>query len=328
MKKDHKYSTARRMLEKITALGIVASLAACGTLEQAVVTSDPLAQSTAVQDALERLDTGGKNYAYVWDAADAAASTQKTRESLERERENLLAQDPHATVCTDEEIEETLLKFQEMWKRQREAEYTVGPQEAADIAGTVMEELYGMDLSQIQLQLRCVYFGSSPQKITQEEVWGVEKQSLYEGDNNAFVGVSTTTGQILGMTYGASEKERDAMQQTVMPACMQRWEDDGAPPHYRFDPADASYPALENKLEQQIQELLSGSRIAGGAQVTHVLPHLQTEASAEGDGGTSFFEVYCDNGRTFHVKWNYMFPNYGFSGYPLRAFFVEDRTDL
>lgn len=303
-------------------------LAACGAPEQqAVVTSDLLTPGTAAQDAVEQMETNEKQYAYVWDAQDVAGSTARIRASMERDRERLLAEDPQAAVRTDEEIEELLTHYQKMWEQKREKTYVISPQEAANIAGTVMEELYGMDLSQTELLIQCAQLGGFPQKAPQEEIWGVEKRYGHAGDNYAFVGVSTTTGRILLMSYGLSEEEKSAMEQTALPACMSLWED-GVLPRYLFDPADASYPALADKLEKQVKRLLSGSWITGGAQVTHVMLNLETQPPAQAGGDGSYLTAFCDDGRVLDVFLNYPFPNYGFSGYPLRAFRVEDRTDF
>ncbi len=336
------------------ALGL---LAACAPRQsQPVVTEDDLTPPSAAQNAIE-LDAGnGRNYAYDWPAGDVEATMARTEEeekSYFKEMDEWLAR---AEQMTPEELAEAgfasieqareqhrmiqahqtekIASYREYLEKQAALDPVVSPQEAANRAGALFEQFYGVDLSEDVLQLECYETQGDtlldPERTgPQRPIWAVTLRKIQDPDteNNLSCTMDATTGEILFTDYTASGQEIEARRELPHPASFEQF-DGYAAGTGRWNADDPSFAPLVEEAERNLERLLSGSVLTAGARVTQVRGDL-----TEYDGGenTLWFSVSCDNGRRYRIAADMRYDPLGPDGtqtpFPMRGFRVWSDAD-
>lgn len=152
----------------------MSALVSCAPQEsRPVVTSDDLTPPSAAQEAIAQEAGGGKNYAYYWQAENAEETLQMLREAYEQEVNDAkeliakgeeavkaagypsLAEAQQAVEARQARIEQDLADNQKRLEAELALDPVVSAQEAANLAGSLFEKLYGFDLSQDTLLLQC-----------------------------------------------------------------------------------------------------------------------------------------------------------------------------
>ncbi len=307
-----------------SSLMLLGLLAGCGArAQQPVVTSDPLVTKTAAQEAIEQAVSGGKTYAYRWDAEDLDAAAQRITALEEKAWAAQLA-DPAQAKSVRQSIEQEVEAMRKLWAREAALDPVVSAQEAANLAGTLMEKMYGLDLAGMPLELVLTKSSEPGTPL----VWNIVQRQPEESGAGLDLQLDATTGEVMAVSYQPSENEQQAMAAAEPLPCMKRWDKEGWEEQYYFDETDPSYqPMLEEVLET-LRTQLSGSLLTGGAQVTEVtaVPLRDTEDRAAIAQHT--FQVRCDDGRTLDCYWTCPYPTYDFDGAPLRAFRPIDKRWL
>lgn len=339
-------------------------LASCAAWEsRPTVTDDDLTQSSNIQDVLEQDAGNGKNYAYQWDAGDIEATMAQRYEQEQayfaqmderlEEIENMTPEElAEAGVVSVEQAREQneMIKAHQLEKleilrasleKQAALDPVISPQEAANRAGVIFEELYGVDFSQETLILTCL--GTSDGVIafadgsgTQRPVWSVSLPSTEDGteDGTMFITCSmdcmmdATTGEIICVNYMPSTRELEQRKALPEPACYTSAGTDGGDVGM-WDADDASFALLVETFAPQLQGLLSGSRLVGGAQVTQVRAEVRLLYD---DLEWNELALYaeCDNGSRYCLTARMSYDP--FSGdetetrYILRGFYVYNET--
>lgn len=343
----------------------VCVLTACaGTFAgQPTVTADDLTQSSNIQDVLEQDAGNGKNYAYQWDAGDIEATMAQRYEQEQayfaqmderlEEIENMtpeeLAEAGVASVEQAREQQEMIKAHQleklearrESLKKEAALDPVISPQEAANRAGVIMEELYGVDLSQQVLELTC--FGASDGVITfadgsgtQRPVWSVSLPAQ-EGEKAGNVMYITcgmdlmmdaTTGEIVSVTYTPGAPEFEQRRALPKPDCYLQGSTDGNNIGV-WDANDASFDLLVEAFTPRLQSLLSGSLLTGGAQVTQVRAEVQ-QTYEDQEWNELVLYAECNNGSRYRFRTQMPYNPFGGreadTRYLLRGFHVESDT--
>lgn len=146
----------------------MSALVSCAPQEsRPVVTSDDLTPPSAAQEAIAQEAGGGKNYAYYWQAENAEETLQMLREAYEQEVNDAkeliakgeeavkaagypsLAEAQQAVEARQARIEQDLADNQKRLEAELALDPVVSAQEAANLAGSLFEKLYGFDLSEL-----------------------------------------------------------------------------------------------------------------------------------------------------------------------------------
>lgn len=325
--------TGKRRWRVLLALTLALCAAAgCAASEsQPVVTEDDLAPFSIVTEPAEGAGetTGGgteKSYAYDWPPEHIGEALEQMR------REGAVSavlQEPDAT--TEEQLNATMKLYRSGWEEELALNPAVPPQEAADLAGRVFEELYGVDLTGKTLCLTC--FESDGNMLypavgggVMRKVWAV-RVSEEDADTDRpglECTMDATTGEIFCLRYMPSHAEFDAMMQTPPTACY-------SVDTRRWNEADPALAPVLAAMREAVQEILSGSVLTGGAAVTEAKTEL---AERETDLG-AFHETHllftCENGSTYlfvRLPPAEPYPQYDFDGYPLRGYAFFNDTYL
>lgn len=360
MKKSNK--TVRKMrsaLAGFAAALTMSALASCAPQEsRPVVTSDDLTPPSAAQEAIAQEAGGGKNYAYCWQAENAEETLQMLREAYEQEVNDAkeliakgeeavkaagypsLAEAQQAVEARQARIEQDLADNQKRLEAELALDPVVSAQEAANLAGSLFEKLYGFDLSQDTLLLQCFESDSDMSYHpagggVMRAIWHVSREEAADGvlfsTNAISCTLDATTGEFIAVDYTLGSEEIAAMQATAVPACfIQRADPDAAGSYGYWDETEASYAGTVEKLKQQAKEQLSGSALVGSAAVTEVRAELEGKIEESGENLISLW-VDCDSGKTYQLYRGYYlqpYVNYDFGGYPLRAYRITNDTYL
>lgn len=291
-------------------------LAACGAQPmQPTVTQDDLRPGSAVEHAIEQGITD-KTYAWHWRAQDAEAEAARASAAL-----------------GESESHDKMAEHYRTWLEQEAAlDPAVSPQEAANIAGTVFEIMYGVDLSQDVFELSCgemenpAGLRAPPENYVPRLVWTVWREKAGEGGlssvNKLWCTIDAATGELIAVSYqpdAAEEKERN---REILPACfieMSRERKD----YGRWNTGDPSFAPMVEKIRARLTAQLSQSPLTGGAAVTE----MRTEVWENPDGRNHLYlHAECDDGRTWQITvisprdplyWNADDPEY-----PLRGVYL------
>lgn len=307
-------------------------LASCAAREsQPTVTQDDLTQLSTVQNVLEQDAGNGKNYAYYWDAEDIDAAMARRNERVQAYlavvdewlagAENMtpeeLAEAGYDSIeqarerCEEVKANEleNLESAREYLEKEAALDPVVSAQEAANRAGVIFEEVYGVDLSQDILELDCRESG--PDNILHPErvgalrpIWVVSREEAADGvlfsTNSFYCTMDGTTGEILYIEYTPSMQELEERKALPYPACFAET-GDGGTGFGRWNAEDASFAPMIEAAAQNIKQLLSGSALFGGAQVTDVRGEV-----TEYDDGDNELWLYlsCDDGKSYRLRVN------------------------
>ena len=141
----------------------MSALVSCAPQEsRPVVTSDDLTPPSAAQEAIAQEAGGGKNYAYYWqeetlqmlreadeqEVNDAKELIAKGEEAVKAAGYPSLAEAQQAVEARQARIEQDLADNQKRLEAELALDPVVSAQEAANLAGSLFEKLYGFDLSQ------------------------------------------------------------------------------------------------------------------------------------------------------------------------------------
>lgn len=343
----------------LAAVLTMSALVSCAPQEsRPVVTSDDLTPPSAAQEAIAQEAGGGKNYAYYWQAENAEETLQMLREAYEQEVNDAkeliakgeeavkaagypsLAEAQQAVEARQARIEQDLADNQKRLEAELALDPVVSAQEAANLAGSLFEKLYGFDLSQDTLLLQCFESDSDMSYHpagggVMRAIWHVSREEAADGvlfsTNAISCTLDATTGEFIAVDYTLGSEEIAAMQATAVPACfIQRADPDAAGSYGYWDETEASYAGTVEKLKQQAKEQLSGSALVGGAAVTEVRAELEGKIEESGENLISLW-VDCDSGKTYQLYRGYYlqpYVNYDFGGYPLRAYRITNDTYL
>lgn len=203
------------------ALALYAALAGTvGGQGTPTVTSSPVSAQQVVDELIASVADNGKTYSYYWPAEhieeQIELSRQSSLRSIEEQRARLPEMDrqmrtyhEQAIQQQEDELEGCLADerkgYEEAYRRGTELS-VLSAQEAANMGGSILEERYGLNLSETTLQIECVedwYF--------QKLVWLISVEAASLGKESASVVLDAATGECLSAEYfpatGLSEEE-------------------------------------------------------------------------------------------------------------------------
>lgn len=329
-------------------------LVSCAAREsQPTVTQDDLTQLSTVQDVLEQDAGNGKNYAYNWDAEDIEATMAQLYESEQayfaqmdewlEKAENMtpeeLAEAGFSSIEQAREqtemIKEHQLEKLESWRERLEEQAAldpvISPQEAANRAGVIFEELYGVDLSQEVLELDCRESSGDnilhPDRVgALRPIWAVSLEEEADGVLFSTSGIDctldATTGEILFIDYTPSAQEYAERTKLPYPACFTQ-AGEGGIGFGRWREEDPSFAPMIEEAVQNLRQLLSGSALLGGAQVAEIREEV---TECEDGRNELWFYLSSDDGKSYRLKASMPYDPFITDGegtpYPMRGFRV------
>ena len=336
-------------------LGTLGLLTACARQPggQPTVTQDDLIQLSTVQDVLEQDAGNGKNYAYHWDAEDVEATMAQQNERIQAHIAQMEEFLEKAENMTPEELKEAgfdsidqvreayeqlrrnelegLVSDREYLEKEAALDPVVSPQEAANRAGVIFEELYGVDLSQSVLELDC--WESSGDDILHPDrvgalrpIWAVCLEEAADGvlfsTNSIDCTMDATTGEILFIGYTPSAQELAERAKLPYPACFTEIGEGGFG-FGRWKAEDPSFAPVIEEAVQNLRQTLSGSALLGGAQVADI----REEVTEHEEGMNElWFYLSCDDGKSFRLRASMRYDPFITDGegtpYPMRGFSV------
>lgn len=281
---------------------LMINLTAC-TNEKSVVTSDNLQPSSNVQVALEQQAGGGKTYQYIWLAQDPDTTIENYRISYEKQLEKMLQETNSSDLSTqtsyetyEQAMEEELSYYRKELEKERSLDPVITSQEAANISGRILEENYGLDLTQRTLYLSC----------SKAEVGGTERLQwyihLYEDEDGILfssaesnIVLDATTGEIVTAEYTPSYEEYQTTLEHL-PSCYEPTGDPDATGSYGFYKVDdPSFAEFQKTVSEQIRAALDQSALAAGASVNSVEVRV-TDGAVKNEYLT--VSIGYDNGNT------------------------------
>lgn len=303
-----------------------------------VVTEDDLTPSSAAQEILEQ------DYAYFWfgEALDKDPErveqlvlnylqhgAQTLRELLQTDQ--FSDEDKEAIKAELENTESEQMQSQQMeqvqkWaQEQQEYDPVISPQEAANRAGLLFEQAYGLDLTDTEIYVNCYQYtasgGYTPyggRMIWEAVALDGPLASIDTAEQaRAFCKFDSTTGEFIEAAYYFGEEEMAAMQNTPIHEAY-------LPGTYQWDTQHPKYTEIAETMRQQLTEAFSGCMFADGAAVT--------DAEQIQDKYTCLtYRLCCDNGRNYELSRHTEvdpYTQYDFGGYPLRACFILNEAYL
>lgn len=296
---------------------------------QPAVTADDLRPGSAVENAIEQGNTD-KTYAWHWRALDIDAAAAQASAALgESEHHDEMAEHYRAWLAQEASLDPA-----------------VSPQEAANIAGTVFELLYGVDLSQDTFELSCSEISApyilpdapetgapytlpeTPENGAPRLMWTVWREKPGEGSptsaNILWCAIDAATGELIEISYqpdAAEEKERS---RETLPACFIEMSRERRG-YGRWDPDDPAFAPMAEKIGARLQAQLSKSPLTGGAAVTA----MRTEVRENGDGRNHLYlHAECENGRTWQLlvvsPYDPLYWDADKPEYPLRGVYIRN----
>lgn len=294
-------------------------LAACaGTpAGQPTVTADDLRPGSAVESAIEQ-GIADKTYAWHWRALDIDAEAARASAGLgESERHDEMTEHYRAWLAQEAPLDPA-----------------VSPQEAANIAGTVFEIMYGVDLSQDVFELSCGAMEGPPDLLNAFEngslplIWTAWREKTGEGGlssvNKLWCMIDAATGELVAVSYqpdAAEEKERN---REILPSCFIEMSRERRG-YGRWDTGDPAFAPMAEKISARLFAQLSKSPLTGGAAVTE----MRTEVRENDDGRNHLcLHAVCENGTTWQITilspYDPLYWNADEPEYPLRGVYIRN----
>lgn len=289
-----------------------------------VVTEDDLTPASAAQEAIQQEAGSGKTYRYFWPAEDLQRAERELRSQLEEQYQEILQQMGGGTeedrASLDENMQAILESNLENWEAQGRLTPTVSAQEAADLAGRAMEQVYGVDLSvgELTLDLTQIYHGSTSAQAGQPKgmIWTVIGQG--QGTNGFSCTINAETAAYENIRYSESDENIAKAEQTPRAGCSYAL--DGAGEYWVWDVHSPDFEPLLQTMMDEVSIALSGSLLVDGALVTGA--EYTPRAGEEEEPSWLIFCIHCDNGRDYYLTDGrlHFYPEYDFDGYPLRGY--------
>lgn len=336
-------------------LGTLGLLTACARQpgRQPTVTEDDLKTFSAAQAAIA-LDAGnGTNYPYFWEAEDIDASVEQWKQRGEQQIRLLL------DICAGSEealqeagfqtleeaesfyrdsLEESAQIYREGLVESAALDPVISAQEAANLAGIMFKQVYGVDLTRKTLNLTC-YEASAADML-----YGVQSgqtRTIWIGfwtdpDDGARVdsyqvncALDATTGEWIDTGYRFGAKEWEQQKASVLPACFVENRNAVNGISGYWDAESPAFRPLMEQVEARVGRALSGSVLVGGAEVTEIRAEV-----SEPQNGLNDLKLWvnCSNGKTYRMTWEYPFDPYDpvFADdepeFPLRSFSFWNQT--
>lgn len=299
-----------------------------------VVTEDDLTPASAAQDALRQEAGSGKTYRYFWPPEDPARAEEWARSYIE-EKHRADRENPNFSSEEDQALLDRLnqqildLWMDDLAKQEQIPMPAVSPQEAANLAGRMLEQAYGLELSgeELRLWLDELYFapGNSYTEQPRCTVWKVTDMQ----DERFLCEINAETAVCEYLCYEESDAELAAAAQTPRASCCHALsEADGS---LVWDPDSPAFAPLAQTMMDEACAALSGSLLVNGAQVTGA-EYLPPEPYADGEERPAtdlHFILSCDDGRAYHLCGGSLkfYPEYDCGGYPLRAYAFSPVVD-
>ena len=333
-KQHNKIKATAALLAGTLALGILAGCAQHAS--EPVITQDDLTPSSAAQEVLE------EDFAYFWlgEAMEkdperveqivlrsVQANEQFLRDLLQSEE---LTEDNKAVLMAElERFEDennrdaTMQELQKEAQEQQEYDPVISPQEAANRAGLLFEQLYGIDLTGTEIYITCnqhqangdyTPFGGRMIWETVALNGPLEKLDM-NGQRLASCTLDATTGEFIQASYTFTDQELAAMQNTPIHEAYM-------PGYYQWDTQHPKYTEVTETMRQQLTEAFSGCMFADGAAVTDAEQIQDTYTCLT-------YRLCCDNGRNYELLRRTEFDpytQYDFGGYPLRACYIQNEA--
>lgn len=319
--------------------------------EQPTVTDDDLKTFSAAQAAIA-LDVGnGTNYPYFWEAEDIDAAVEEWKQSEEQRIRPLLDLYASSGEALQEagfqtleqaeyfyqnSLEESARSYRENLLRAAALDPVVSAQEAANLAGIMFKQLYGVDLSQKTLNLTCyeasgkdMLYGSSSGRI--RTIWMVSwwDEASQTDSYQVNCALDATTGEWIDVWYCPSAQEREQHKANALPACFVENKNVSIGISGYWDAESPAFRPLMEQVEARVGKALSGSVLVGGAEVTEI----RAEVSEPQNGFNELaLWVNCSNGKTYRMTWEYPYDPYDpiFADeepeFPLRSFSFLNKT--
>ncbi|MCM1297703.1 MAG: hypothetical protein NC311_19370 [Muribaculaceae bacterium] len=336
--KENDFAMLGSMIVLALALSLLVGCA--GGESQPVVTDDDLTSNSVVQAVLN-LDVGnGKTYAYVWADSDPeelagviieANHLEARIRAWQADLERAIGQgdEEYLRQISDLSIDEARLEYEkcksgELLKEQVQEivglvqaqlalDPVVSPQEAANRAGVLIEETYGISLSDQKLILNCSQTDPTAAVMYHYNGRMVWTATLMQPDGSGsllerFSGViDATTGEWIRAEYTLSEDEMTMLETNSIASFVIASES-------RFDTENPAYFETVEAEKPKVMEAFAKSSLAEGAAVTGV--------RMEEDFARMVFCFTCDNGKTYRLLRTSNYFEYDFGGYPLRAYTI------
>lgn len=297
-----------------------------------VVTEDDLTPSSTVQEVLK------EDFTYFWLGEameqDPERLEQLVLHTMQEDQQQL--RDLIQSEETSEEDKAILMEaldgtdqdavlqdYQKWAQEQLEYDPVVSPQEAANRAGLLFEQIYGIDLTGTEIYIDCIQHEANGDDITfgGRMVWeataldGPLASVRVSDQARACCTLDATTGEFITAYYVFSDEELTAMQNTPVHEAY-------LPGTYQWDTQHPGYPEAVNAVQQQLTQAFSGCMLADGAAVTDAKP-VQSQDTALA------YQLCCDNGKSYKfVRRANVDPytQYDFGGYPLRACYIYNEA--
>ena len=188
----------------------VALAGAAGEQEKNTVTSNPISAQQNVDDVIAQVADNGKTYSYYWSPEHIEEEIELYRQgvlhSIEKQREELIQMEDDSRISQeqaireqeeqlDEQMAELRKEYEKAYERGTE-ESVLSAQEAANIGGSILEEKYDIDLTDVVLQLDCV-----EDRQLQKLVWNVTAQPAVLGQESAYAVLDAATGESISTQY-------------------------------------------------------------------------------------------------------------------------------
>lgn len=296
-----------------------------------VVTEDDLTPASAAQDALRQEAGSGKTYRYFWPPEDPARAEEEARSLAEAQLREQFAKPGNADEATQAFLKErqqaVAEQFLSDWAAQGQQNPAVPAQEAANLAGRALEQVYGVDLSEqeLVLDLAKVYASVSADGPVEAMVWRVTDPQR----NRFLCEINAETAAWVYLCYEESGEELAAAAQTPRASCCHALSEAGGA--LVWDPDSPAFAPLTQTMMDEACAALSGSLLVNGAQVTGA-EYLPPEPYADGEerpAADLHFVLSCDDGRAYHLCGGSLkfYPEYDCGGYPLRAYTFSPVAD-
>lgn len=220
-----------------------------------------------------------------------------------------------AKARLQERLEMDYENFMSERETQSQLTPTVSAQEAANLAGRMLEQVYGADLSgeELLLSLDQIYYGSASAQAGQVKgmIWSVtDEQGRFSCNINA------ETGTYERMDY--NDWDFAAAAQTPRASCSHALFEGGD--YWVWDIHSPEFEPLIQSMMDEASTALSGSLLVDGARVTGA--EYTPRAGEEEEPDRLIFCIHCDNGQDYYLVGGMVkfYPEYDFDGCPLRGY--------
>ncbi len=284
--------------------------------QQPTVTADSLGGTDLAQSALTAAAGDGKNYAYSYEDGDIDGALENYRAGLEAERDaarqhaqqfraegnaELEALNEESARYLEEHLDEFVQEKRENLEREAEAvKDAIPPQEAANIAGRWIEQVYGIPLNDRILNTTFNAYSDPEAKNNEHPYTWMFMLPEDEMRTQAYLAIDALTGRVLETGVGLTAEEERAVKAQPLPEGAGTWQPNGVMCGYDLSNLSAEMLAAYQKEAEQIVALDAVSGPEGGAGWS-----VKMEVGDLGTGGGNDYvaaHVRYANGKTAFLR--------------------------